>query len=105
MTVAKVTQLNGDEIPVVFVANDDTTVYAIDAINGHKLWEKRVETHEHAVITGSPVYYAGNIFIPVRGEVVVHLEGLLFLWMLCREKRTGEPTQSKNQRPLLKEIY
>ena len=70
VTVAKVTQLNGDEIPVVFVANDDAKVYAIDAINGRKLWEKRVETHKHAVITGSPVYYAGNIFIPVSSKEV-----------------------------------
>ena len=70
VTVAKVTQSNGDVIPVVFVANDDAKVYAIDATNGRKLWEKRVETHKHAVITGSPVYYAGNIFIPVSSKEV-----------------------------------
>jgi outer membrane protein assembly factor BamB len=70
VTVAMVTQSNGDEIPVIFVANDDATVYAINAVNGRKLWEKRVETHKHAVITGSPVYYAGNIFIPISSKEV-----------------------------------
>ncbi|WP_159931001.1 PQQ-binding-like beta-propeller repeat protein [Oceanicoccus sp. KOV_DT_Chl] len=89
VTVAKVAQVNGGEIPVVFVANDDATVYAIDAINGRKLWEKRVEAHKQAVITGSPVYYAGMSLYQspqrklglqsIPGEVVVHLEGRLFL--------------------------
>ena len=70
VTVAKVTQANGDKRPVVFVANDDARVYAIDAISGAQLWEKRVETHKNAVITGSPVYYEGNIFIPVSSKEV-----------------------------------
>ncbi len=39
-------------------------VYAIDAETGKQLWKKRVEEHEAARLTGSPVVYRDVVYFP-----------------------------------------
>src|SRR5262249_15325112 len=39
--------------------------YSIDAESGRLLWKKKIETHDAARLTGSPVAYNGNVFVPV----------------------------------------
>jgi polyvinyl alcohol dehydrogenase (cytochrome) len=36
--------------------------YALEAETGRLLWKKRIEEHEAALLTGSPVVYAGNVY-------------------------------------------
>jgi polyvinyl alcohol dehydrogenase (cytochrome) len=39
--------------------------YALEAESGKLLWKKKVEEHEAARLTGAPVAYNGNVFVPV----------------------------------------
>jgi polyvinyl alcohol dehydrogenase (cytochrome) len=39
--------------------------YALDAGSGRLLWKKRPEPHESTRLTGAPVVYQGNVFVPV----------------------------------------
>ncbi len=38
------------------------TFYALEAETGRLLWKKRIEEHEAALLTGSPVVYQGNVY-------------------------------------------
>ena len=40
-------------------------VYAVDALTGHELWRQRVDDHPSATITGTPVFHAGVLYVPV----------------------------------------
>ena len=39
--------------------------YALDAETGALIWKKQIEAHDAARLTGSPVVYNGNVFVPV----------------------------------------
>src|SRR5919204_1313355 len=41
------------------------TAYAVDASNGTLLWKRRVDEHPAARITGTPVFNAGRLYVPV----------------------------------------
>jgi len=40
-------------------------VYAVDALTGRELWRQRVDDHPSATITGTPVFNAGVLYVPV----------------------------------------
>jgi len=40
-------------------------VYAVDALTGRELWRQRVDDHPSATITGTPVFHAGVLYVPV----------------------------------------
>jgi len=51
-------------------------VYAIDATSGKELWHRRMDPHPSTTITGSPVYHAGRLYVPVSSlEEAVLLPG------------------------------
>lgn len=39
--------------------------YSLEAETGKLLWKKRIEDHDAARLTGAPVTYNGNVFVPV----------------------------------------
>ena len=39
--------------------------YSLDAVTGKELWKKKVDDHDAARLTGSPVEYDGTVFVPV----------------------------------------
>jgi polyvinyl alcohol dehydrogenase (cytochrome) len=39
--------------------------YALQAETGSVLWKKRIEEHDAARLTGAPVVYKGNVFVPI----------------------------------------
>jgi polyvinyl alcohol dehydrogenase (cytochrome) len=41
------------------------TFYALEAETGRLLWNKRIEDHEAALLTGSPTVYKGNVYVGV----------------------------------------
>ena len=40
-------------------------VYALDAGTGALLWKTKVDTHPHALLTGSPTLFKGRLYVPV----------------------------------------
>jgi polyvinyl alcohol dehydrogenase (cytochrome) len=48
-----------------FFADILARVHAVDAATGRELWQRRVDDHPSATITGAPVYYAGTLYVPV----------------------------------------
>jgi polyvinyl alcohol dehydrogenase (cytochrome) len=40
-------------------------IYALDALSGAALWKRRIDDHPSATVTGSPVYYAGRLYVTV----------------------------------------
>lgn len=45
--------------------DDSARVYALDATNGKLIWERRLDSHPDARITGAPVFHAGRLYVPV----------------------------------------
>jgi polyvinyl alcohol dehydrogenase (cytochrome) len=39
--------------------------YSLDAATGRELWKKKIDVHDAARLTGSPVEYNGTVFVPV----------------------------------------
>ena len=39
--------------------------YALDAETGALLWKKKIDEHDAARLTGAPIAYKGNVFVPV----------------------------------------
>src|SRR5215469_148780 len=48
------------------------TVWSVDAATGEQLWKTKVEDIQGAGITGSPVFYQGKLYVPVRGNDEVY---------------------------------
>jgi len=40
-------------------------VHAVDAATGRELWQRRVDDHPSATITGAPVFHDGTLYVPV----------------------------------------
>ena len=61
----------------VFVGDRTGGVHALDAATGKELWATKVETHPFATITGSPVLYRGQLYVPVSSseEISPYVKG------------------------------
>jgi len=44
------------------------TVYAVEAATGKLLWKSKADAHPAAVITGSPTFYGGRLYVPVASR-------------------------------------
>jgi polyvinyl alcohol dehydrogenase (cytochrome) len=51
--------------PAAYVGDLRATVYAIDAATGELRWQKKIDDHRAARITGSPVLYGRRLLVPV----------------------------------------
>lgn len=65
ISIAAVEIKNGQKRWLLFFADIQAHAYAIDAITGELVWSKKMDSHPEAVITGSPVFYQGRLFVPV----------------------------------------
>jgi polyvinyl alcohol dehydrogenase (cytochrome) len=52
----------------VFIGDLKGNVYALDAASGKEIWKARADDHPKAVITGSPRFDNGRLFVPVSGR-------------------------------------
>jgi polyvinyl alcohol dehydrogenase (cytochrome) len=50
---------------VVFFGDPTGAVRAIDFATGKPVWHTHVDSHPTAMVTGTPVYYDGKLFVPV----------------------------------------
>src|SRR5581483_1572803 len=39
--------------------------YSLEAESGKLLWKKKIEEHDAARLTGAPIAYNGNVFVPI----------------------------------------
>ena len=53
------------EKPLAFFGDSTANVYAVDVATGVPAWQVRVDSHPAAIITGTPAYYEGKLFVPV----------------------------------------
>ena len=59
-----VVALMGDR-PTVFFGDASGQAYAIDALSGKPLWQIRIDDHPAAMVTGTPAYFGGRLYVPV----------------------------------------
>ena len=50
---------------VVFFGDDTATVHALDASDGKLVWQKRLDAHPAARISGAPVFHNQRLYVPV----------------------------------------
>lgn len=53
-----------DDRSLVIFGDDEGYAYALDALTGQLAWEAEVDSHRIAIITGSPVYHEGFVYVP-----------------------------------------
>jgi polyvinyl alcohol dehydrogenase (cytochrome) len=50
---------------LAFFGDGGANVHAVDAATGAPVWQKHVDDHPSAVITGTPLYHAGKLYVTV----------------------------------------
>jgi polyvinyl alcohol dehydrogenase (cytochrome) len=65
-TVASIDTASGPRY-AVFFGDSRASAYALEAETGKLIWKTKVEDMAGAGITGSPVFYMGRLYVPVRG--------------------------------------
>ena len=59
-------------LAALFFGTQTGTLHAVAATDGRELWQRRLDEHPFAMITGSPTFHDGRLFVPVSSyEVVV----------------------------------
>jgi len=53
---------------VAYFGDTAGTVYAVEAATGKLLWKSKVDLHPAAVITGTPTFYDGRLYVPVASR-------------------------------------
>ena len=64
VVVQSAAETNG-EPPLAFFGDLIGRLYAVDAFTGKEVWRAKADEHPSATITGSPVYHAGRLYVPV----------------------------------------
>ena len=57
--------------PRVFFGDLMGRVYALNALTGEVLWQRRADDHPNATITGTPSFHDGTLFVPVSSLEVI----------------------------------
>jgi polyvinyl alcohol dehydrogenase (cytochrome) len=50
---------------IVYFGDNEANLYALDAATGAPRWSRKLDTHPDARITGSPLVFAGKVFVGV----------------------------------------
>ncbi len=50
---------------LVFFGDAGGQVYALNAATGHPLWQLRADPHPAAMVTGTPAFHEGRLYVPV----------------------------------------
>ncbi len=67
-TAVSIARIHGgaDGVQVVtFFGDDSANVYALDAKDGKLIWQKKLDSHPDARITGAPVFHHERVYVPV----------------------------------------
>lgn len=62
----------GNERHLLFFGTFDGNVFAVDGVTGELAWKTDVKDHPYAMVTGTPTFYDGRLFVPISsGEVAL----------------------------------
>jgi polyvinyl alcohol dehydrogenase (cytochrome) len=50
---------------LLFFGTLEGSVYALNALSGDQVWQKEIDPHRFAMVTGTPVFHQGRLFVPV----------------------------------------
>src|SRR6185369_16736768 len=53
---------------VLYFGALDGQLYALDAKTGRLIWKSKIDQHETAIATSSPIYYSGRLYIGVSSR-------------------------------------
>ena len=67
ISIGKV-QTDSGSVYAAFFGDARATAWAVDAASGKQLWKTKVDDQQGSGITGSPVFYDGKLYVPVRGN-------------------------------------
>jgi len=67
IVLARVDAESGSKL-VAYFGDTAGTVYAVEAATGKLLWKSKVDLHPAAVITGTPTFYDGRLYVPVASR-------------------------------------
>lgn len=69
-TAISIATVNGRQL--AFFGDLDGYAYAIDAASGKEVWKKHMDEHPILMITGSPVFYDGVLYVPLSSFEAAH---------------------------------
>jgi polyvinyl alcohol dehydrogenase (cytochrome) len=55
---------------LIFFGTGAGNVYAVDGRTGEQVWKSDIKDHPYAVVTGTPTYHQGRLFVPVSSMEV-----------------------------------
>ena len=56
---------SNDQVSILYFGDIIANAYAINAASGELIWKTKVDDHDNATITGSPVFHDNRLYIPV----------------------------------------
>ncbi len=54
--------------PLAFFGDGAANVYAVDVATGAPAWQVRADSHPAAMVTGTPAYHDGRLYVPVSSQ-------------------------------------
>ncbi len=54
-----------DQTPMLYFGDIIANVYAVNAATGELVWKTKVDDHDNATVTGSPVFHNDRLYVPV----------------------------------------
>jgi polyvinyl alcohol dehydrogenase (cytochrome) len=54
--------------PLAFFGDGAASVYAVDVATGAPVWQIKADSHPAAMVTGTPAYHDGRLYVPVSSQ-------------------------------------
>ena len=54
--------------PLAFFGDGAADVFAVDVVTGAPVWQVKADDHPAAMVTGTPVYHDGRLYVPVSSQ-------------------------------------
>jgi len=67
LMVGAIERSDGSPGLAAFFGDMSANAYAVDAVSGELIWQREIDPHPSAAITGPPTYYDGRVYVPVQG--------------------------------------
>ena len=61
----RVVDATGEERNLLFFGTFAGNVFAVDGVNGELVWKADVKDHAYIMVTGTPTFHEGNLYVPI----------------------------------------